>query len=390
MNSKSGKDELSQKATTESRENKRPASRFIKRFVFALIPVTILFGGTELGLRFWGYKYKPWVLDQDIFVSAGRGYLRTSPQFVGTAPYGFEFCVDQHFLRKKRAGTIRVFMLGGSSVMRLGAAKYLRDRLEADLKKPVEIINMGFSSGGSDRVLRAVEEAVRLDPDVLLVYSGHNEFYSLLSWDTTFDCRIVQWLQRQRLNRYRGNKFNNPRFDTDREKQPRYAAYKKNLQSIASIAQRCHVPLVIGTVSSNYLIASGDDDSERIEKLKNMHIDQLREQYHNNENDSTLAFAYGYRMWEQREYEEARKLLNRTISLSSHPGRADETINATIKNVASEANVVVADVESVVQSRAEGGIPGPNLFDDHCHLNEKGNRILMDTFAESIVELLNR
>lgn len=90
---------------------------------------------------------------------------------------------DQTFPLKKPAGAYRIFTLGGSTAYGhpwrdpVSFSGWLRALLpKADATHAWEVINAGGISYASYREAKLVEEIIRYQPDLILVYSGHNEF----------------------------------------------------------------------------------------------------------------------------------------------------------------------------------------------------------------------
>ncbi len=92
-----------------------------------------------------------------------------------------------YFLNPKPPGTYRIFCLGGSTTVGFpysyvgSFSTFLRDRLHAIFpEKNIEIINLGMTATNSFTVLDIAREVVDLQPDLFIVYDGHNEFYGAL------------------------------------------------------------------------------------------------------------------------------------------------------------------------------------------------------------------
>ncbi|MEZ4651768.1 MAG: hypothetical protein R3E97_23825 [Candidatus Eisenbacteria bacterium] len=93
----------------------------------------------------------------------------------------------QLFRAEKPEGTVRIFVLGGSTTAGFpytsqGAfANFLRIRLEQRLPGvEFEVVNCGITALNSYAVLDFVKELRQHSPDLFLVYAGHNEFYGAL------------------------------------------------------------------------------------------------------------------------------------------------------------------------------------------------------------------
>lgn len=108
--------------------------------------------------------------------SSAGALMRTNPAKLGHFN-------AQSFPLKKPAGAYRIFAVGGSTTYGhpwrdpVSYCGWLRELLpSADPSRPWEVINAGGISYASYREANLVEEIVRYEPDLILVYSGHNEF----------------------------------------------------------------------------------------------------------------------------------------------------------------------------------------------------------------------
>ncbi|MCP4400602.1 MAG: SGNH/GDSL hydrolase family protein, partial [bacterium] len=97
---------------------------------------------------------------------------------------------QQSFPVRKAEGTIRIFCLGGSTTYgrpyddRTSFCGWLRLFLPAvDPGHRYEVINAGGISYASYRVARLMEELADYEPDLFIVYSGHNEFLEKRTYD---------------------------------------------------------------------------------------------------------------------------------------------------------------------------------------------------------------
>jgi len=93
---------------------------------------------------------------------------------------GFRPC---EIRKTKLKNSICIFVLGGSTVFGLlvGERETFPAVLEMQLKpilKPreIEVINLGCPGLSSGRVLNLVDSILGLKPDLIIIYSGHNEF----------------------------------------------------------------------------------------------------------------------------------------------------------------------------------------------------------------------
>lgn len=89
---------------------------------------------------------------------------------------------DVKFSHAKPSNTFRVFTLGGSTTYgrpydhRASFSNWLEILLAKGSNQDVEVINAGGVSYASYRVAKIWEEVLEYEPDLLVLYTGHNEF----------------------------------------------------------------------------------------------------------------------------------------------------------------------------------------------------------------------
>ena len=100
-----------------------------------------------------------------------------------TNPVKLSHFNTQSFSAKKAPGTYRIFTLGGSTTYghpwrdTTSFSAWLREMLaEADTTRRYEVINCGGISYASYRTAKLTEELLDYEPDLFIVYNGHNEF----------------------------------------------------------------------------------------------------------------------------------------------------------------------------------------------------------------------
>ncbi len=160
----------------------------LRKLAFASIPLVALWLLVEGGLRLAGVGS---TLDrEDPFV----GFESTIPLFVldeddrgrpiyRTADNKRRFFNAQRFLVEKPADSKRVFCLGGSTTYgrpysdATSFCGWLREAvIVLDPDGQWEVVNAGGISYASYRVAALMDELVGYEPDLFVVYTGHNEF----------------------------------------------------------------------------------------------------------------------------------------------------------------------------------------------------------------------
>ncbi|QDU65379.1 GDSL-type esterase/lipase family protein [Engelhardtia mirabilis] len=145
-----------------------------RRALYALLPTLVLLGLVEVIVRA--------ALPDASGVDLSRGFGDAARYLVREPDGGYRTAmfvrdVDEKVIPPK-SETLRVVMLGGSNTEGFPSG-WLGERLTeagATLGKTVEVINLGRRGYGSGRVRVLLPQALELEPDLLVVYSGHNEF----------------------------------------------------------------------------------------------------------------------------------------------------------------------------------------------------------------------
>lgn len=380
------------------------SASWLKWIVFAILPAVLLLTLVELGLRIGGFRFSAEYIQQPIFeFDASSGMLRTAAMFADSEPYGFPFCFEQTFAPVKRSGTLRVAMVGESSVFRLGNAETMRKLLTDQLDRPVEILNFAFQGCDSERMLLSARESLAYDLDVLMVYMGHNEFVSFSNpntmiaevdasgaIDVAMHARTVQ-LAAKLLYAWRpptrARLEGKQRLYDSSDKEDFYERFQSNLRQVIAAAQEAGVMVVVGTVAYNYAVPPVHADAGRrpdeLRLLTDQELARLSDQH---PEDANLEFEQGQRAMARGDREAAKTWLDAAFRHDARPYRADTRINDVIRQVAQDTSVPIADVVQAVHEANPTALPGSDYFSDHCHLNARGNEILMRTFAEVIVE----
>ena len=164
--------------------------------LISVVSVAIFFTLLEGGLAVLGVN--PALQSKDPFV----GFVSNVPLFVektdtdgqkimATANNKLSFFNPQEFTKEKAPGTYRIFSLGGSTTYgrpyddTTSFTGWLRELLPvADPQQKWEVINAGGISYASYRVANLMKELVRYEPDLFIIYSGHNEFLEERTYGT--------------------------------------------------------------------------------------------------------------------------------------------------------------------------------------------------------------
>jgi tetratricopeptide (TPR) repeat protein len=100
-----------------------------------------------------------------------------------TSPGKLSFFDYQEFPAEKGPDTYRIFALGGSTTAgrpydwKVAFPHWMQLYLEAmDPSRPYEVVNAGAISYASYRIVTLMRELIAYEPDLFVIYTGHNEF----------------------------------------------------------------------------------------------------------------------------------------------------------------------------------------------------------------------
>lgn len=245
--------------------------------VWSLIPTIVILSGAELLLHALGVEEAP-------LASWSRGFDRRESYLVpagGGAYVTRIFDVPAREVHVPPKGDARRVVLFGGSNTAGFPGDHLRERLDVlEPGRSHEVVNLGREGYGSQRVAILVEQAMVIQPDVVVLYTGHNEF---VEYSFTVDLEGgtplmpgTSWLGRLRTFRWLVSWFT-PRhsesdgslplpsawaFEHDKFRGQTHAAmlrrletYRENLRSMCRSALASNAQVVLCTLIGNHWIS---------------------------------------------------------------------------------------------------------------------------------------
>lgn len=321
----------------------------------------------------------------------------------------------QSFPKYKNSNSYRIFIFGGSSIAHLKYCMFLKEQLTKEFpSRHFEIINAGVSSYGTTRLMPIVAEAVNYNPDLFIIYSGHNEFLEKF----LLEVPLIKYMKamHEYLLRFRGyvllvKIFNKIRLSPFKksvkiiwaypysatEREIVYKRYESNMRKIINLAKEKKVDIIISTVAYNYV----DDRyisplyySPRHKNTKfspsQIAIDsipdsKLFELVNISREDPYIENRLGLYYLKKRNYVKARKYFINAAKNDFQPFRANAVTNGIVRNISRDLSIPLADVELAITQLSPNQIPNRSLFGNNwCHLNNEGNRIMQVVFFHAI------
>ncbi|MCX6170124.1 MAG: GDSL-type esterase/lipase family protein [Ignavibacteriales bacterium] len=382
--------------------NSHPVQQTPFYFYIILISIPILFFILlEVGLRIFSYG-----IDLSMWVNPINGKMMLNPDVahryfstVKNVPTSIEDIFDS----EKAPNAFRVFILGESSAagypyMPLGSfSRYIRKRLEIVYPNTkIEVINLGLTAVNSYTVRDFIPGVLQQKPDLILIYTGHNEYYGALGvgsiesfgtsrtfvnlvlnlnkFKTTQLLRdFIQWSEKifsseqtaktgtlmSRMAKDQTITLESDNYKIGLEQ------FQDNMRDVIKMAKDADVPIILGTLTSNL------KDQKPFISLK---IDKFPL--------AENVFFEARSAYSSGNYKRADSLFRFAKDLDGLRFRAPEKINQIIRRFGSEFDVPIVDVDSAFNAESLNGIVGDNLMTDHLHPTLQGYELMGKVFFE--------
>ena len=408
-----------------------------------LLPV-VFFALLEGGLRVFDYggSYPLFVE-----VDGAEGYLSPSREvatryFANNSPPTPN---PDFFRADKPEDAVRIVVQGGSSAAGYpfyrGASfpQVLGTRLRlAYPAREIEVVNTAMAAVNSFTLLDFADEILAVQPDAVLIYAGHNEYYGALGAASTESfggspgltrlylqlrgLRTVQLVrnalasvQRANADRAAGERPSNTlmaRMVGDQQVpygSDLYRAgleqFEQNLDRLLTTYAEAGVPVFVGTLASNErdqrpfvtVHADGADARAWDEALQRGialvaagdTLGGVAELRRATEADTLAADAYyalGRVLLATGDRDEAASALSRARDLDALRFRAPAAFNDVIRTVAARHGVTVVEVEDRLAGADPDRLVGRRTMLEHLHPNLDGYSLIADAFFDALVE----
>lgn len=429
------------------RGNNPVGSRRIFSFrILAILSGLMLLFILELALRIAGVSpspdnQDPYISFEDdpvLFVKDDSGkYYQTAENRIG-------FFRKQRFPVRKSQNAFRIFVLGGSTVqgrpysVETAFPVWLKINLEASGPgKIFEVINCGGVSYASYRLTLIMREVIEYDPDLVILYTGHNEFLEERSYGRIRDASpLVRILMKLRITvlirkllsiRGEDASHENDAFILPAEVDARLD-YKKGLESyehdpelkrniirhfeynvkqMILLAKESGVPLILVNPVSNlkdcppfksefrksmtpgeksraismWEEAGAMDWDRWVEKLA-----LLEKAAPLNPGHAGLFFSMGKAYERLGRYPDAKKRFILAKELDICPLRILEPMHDVLTGLSEEYDVFFVDARELFEEKTPDRIPGAEMLLDHVHPDIEGHQLIADALYEKLTE----
>lgn len=385
----------------------------LKRNIFWLITISIPFIFLillEILLQLINYGG-----NLNLFINGPEGYenyLRCNPN-VARRYFTYQSIVPtppkQLMLKIKPSNGFRIFVIGESSAAgfpygsNASFPMYLRRMLKKTFpNKEIEVINISMAAVNSYALLDLIDEIVDYQPDALLIYTGHNEYYGALGIGSTQSIGNIRWLIRTylKLERFRTFLFikdiiawikiklgeilsqNNVKYQASTLMEEVVAEqvipykglmyeegkkqFQENIENIIKIAKSKNIKVVLSELVSNLR-----DQKPFI---------SVNDKYGNA--DSCFNKAKYYESI--GNYIKAKEYYIKSKDLDALRFRAPEEFNEILNLLAEKYNIPIVPLVNYFEKESPNGLIGNNLMLEHLHPNKDGYFLIAKAFYNTL------
>lgn len=305
-------------------------------------------------------------------------------------------CIE--FVAVKAPDTIRIFIIGDSAAYNFGFFPF-GDILKGLIPdRNFEVICCGMGAYDSYRVYLVEKEILSYNPDLIIVFSGNNEFYNKIRvnlWDYYINKLLRRaWCYRSLQNLFiRKGLLRFEPFSRDREQ--RLTDYEKHIRLIVRDAKAKGVPVILCTLPVNFRdCPPGAESPMDIQYLTARSlledgrypstINKLRNFLKDNP-DNPLGFYFLAKAYEgMRNFQKAKESYLQALELCYGDGRASPKSNGIIRRICAEENMALADLESAFINVAPHGLLGREQFSDNCHWYLEYNSLVAEVIIRAL------
>lgn len=419
-------------------------NRWLFPAITALLALLLLEGGArllELGRDLLERRQNPFV-DMRNPAPVFEAAEEDGTQIYRRTGYHRLILDDQRFLRHKPERGYRVFLLGGSAAAgypyergNYNIARFLERKLSRLLPTHrVEVVNVAGGTYGSHRERAVCDEIINYQPDLILLYTGNNEFLENIvyrrplpphPWDSSALLRLGWDL----ASRLRSSK---PSFDVENfaiadqtsnriayafgrsslyRRDPRQLAallahFRYNVTRIVQTAKARGVPILLLNSPVN-LKDWAPNASRHRDGLPAAELAQWQEAFRRGclgieqrsfvEASAALGmaaaidpehaethFRSGIALLALGERRPAREAFLRALEHDAHPFRALPQMQEILRSVATGEGSPLVDIVGVLDKNAADGISGLDVMLDYVHPTQESQ----EAIAQEVVRTL--
>ncbi|NLP10475.1 hypothetical protein GX408_08790 [bacterium] len=361
----------------------------------------------------------------------------------------FPTSASNRAIHAQKGGRFRIFVVGESTPAGYpyntfpqfecptSFPNYLRAVLQYNRSLPeIELLNASCNALNSLNVLDVFSSLIKYQPDLVIVYSGHNEFFGpnefvipkektalyqnrtlyalFMGLRRTFlyqgMLKGIRWISPRTTGRTMDDlqwSRNNTVAFHDHLNQVVADNYRRNLTDLIRLARKHHIQVMLCTPVSNWTFPPFISKNQFIgDQRAIVNWDSLDTQaktafnsgdmakaleiwqrlYQLDSTNASVSYHAGMAFVRQKDYESAGLALLQAKDYDLLPFRARTFFPVICRDLASRHSVLLADVESYFVQQSQRTYPEPSLFIDHVHPNDLGNYYIALLLAKTLVD----
>jgi tetratricopeptide (TPR) repeat protein len=432
--------------------------KILSRLGFGTILAFLVLLTFELGLRIAGYKgpsitEDPYLGFEDIYPLFGEKETPEGKTVYATNLNKLRMFNYQEFEERKPPGVFRIFCFGGSTtygrplMAQTAYPRWLEILLnDMDPGRHYEVINAGGISYASYRIVNIINESLRYEPDLFIVYTGDNEFLERRTYQDILERSSALRLLSRNLSRFRIYDLLRQvthRYRTENkvvekpvlpgevetildhfagldlysrrvnQKPQTFRHFSNNLSRIADIAHRREIPLILVNVVSNIADFSPFKSEHREDLDQDEYLawvyhfrnglplltrgefeashESFEQSYEIDPDYAELSYLMGRSALALGKTEEALNYFQHAREEDVCPLRATDSINVIITRIGKGLNLPIVDMRIPFSERnvelVGHPILGNALFFDHLHPTIEGHQLIANHLAQSLIQL---
>lgn len=356
----------------------------MRTVLFKIVAITlplVLFAAAEGIVRI--FEHEPFLIP----VPGESEYQTVNPAYAGRYFRGFiPQAAYNPFLRQKPDAVFRIIALGGSSTAGYPYSfnSGYPERVAAELRaiyptRQVEVINLGMTALSSHVIRDFMPHVLRMQPDAVLIYAGHNEYYGAFGAGGMNRSRVLTrtlfWFKRSVLFRklerliappVRSNRTMMAQSTTDVSiafggsvYQAGVKNFETNLTAILGRFENAGIPTYVGTLVSN------------LQSQPPLGVDSV----------ANAAWVNGQEHWTAGDTTAAMASFVQAKEHDPIRFRAPEVMNRILSRQSERRGAILVDLAPHF-----GPDVRDSLFTDHLHPTSLGYDRMARVFVSAMVE----
>ena len=378
--------------------------KMLLNLILISLPVVLLIL-LEIALRVFGYGTDLRLFKQS---PSNKGYFEINQKVAKRFFSKLEISIPPKglFLIHKPDSCFRIFVMGESAAMGFpyetgnSFSNILQSRLQDVFpRKHIEIINTAMTAVNSYTLLDFTDEILKQNPDAIVIYTGHNEYYGALGVGSVENGGNIRWLKLLQLKLIHFRIYqlvqnlinaisksflsvnNTWRRETLMERivKDKAIAYKSklyndgieqfrdNMGDLLKKARNAGVRVIISDLACNVR------DIKPFKSVASSGYPEAKDVYE----DARKLESNG-------DFNNAREKYYEAKDLDAIRFRASEDFNNTIVELGNKYNAIVVPMKSYFEQHSPHSLIGNNLMTEHLHPNIDGYFLMADVFFNTL------